>query len=154
MAGADDDFGFGDFGFDNDDDGFDNDRQDQNGDERATAAAGHASDADAGFAEPHQMPSDGNMSERNANSAPQAGAPDAPHSSAPDRLHFGQALPPAQLLLPLLEALEGMGAVLQDVVVAIEKGEGRERLARERPNWPIRTLACIDIVDGRVEIIG
>ena len=55
---------------------------------------------------------------------------------------------------PLLEALEGMGAILQDVIVAIEKGEGRERLAKERPNWPIRTLARIDIIDGKVEIVS
>ena len=57
-------------------------------------------------------------------------------------------------LEPLLEALEGMGAVLQDIIVAIEKGEGRERLAVERPEWPIRTLSRIDIVDGKVEIVG
>ncbi len=57
-------------------------------------------------------------------------------------------------LEPLLEALEGMGAVLQDIIVAIEKGEGRGRLALERPEWPIRTLARIEIVDGRVEIVG
>ena len=56
-------------------------------------------------------------------------------------------------LEPLLEALEEMGAVLQGVIVAIEKGAGRERLAEERPNWPIQTLARIDIVDGRVEIV-
>ena len=47
-------------------------------------------------------------------------------------------------LEPILETLE----------VAIEKGEGRERLARERPNWPIRTLARIDVIDGAVQIIG
>ena len=57
-------------------------------------------------------------------------------------------------LEPLLESLERMGVILQDVIVAIEKGEGRERLALERPDWPIRTLARIDIVDGRVEIVG
>ena len=56
-------------------------------------------------------------------------------------------------LEPLLESLEGMGAVLQDVIVAIEKGEGRVRLSEERPEWPIRTLSRIDIVDGKVEII-
>ncbi len=56
-------------------------------------------------------------------------------------------------LEPLLEALEEMGAILKGVVIAIEKGEGRERLAKERPNWPIRTLARIDIVEGRVEIV-
>ena len=57
-------------------------------------------------------------------------------------------------LEPLLEALEGMGAILQDVIVAIEKGEGRVMLARERPNWPIMTLARIDIIDGKVEIVS
>jgi adenine/guanine phosphoribosyltransferase-like PRPP-binding protein len=46
-----------------------------------------------------------------------------------------------------------MGVKLQDIIIAIEKGEGRERLSVERPEWPIRTLARIDIVDGRVEII-
>mgnify|MGYP006111598687 CR=1 FL=1 len=56
-------------------------------------------------------------------------------------------------LEPLLEALEGIGAVLHDVIVAIEKGEGRDRLSKERPDWPIRTLARIDIVDGKVVII-
>ncbi len=56
-------------------------------------------------------------------------------------------------LEPILETLEGMGAVLQDVIVAIEKGDGRERLSIERPEWPIRTLARIDIVDGKVEIV-
>ena len=56
-------------------------------------------------------------------------------------------------LEPLLEALEEMGVVLHDVIVAIEKGDGRERLSKERPDWPIRTLARIDIVDGRVVIV-
>ena len=56
-------------------------------------------------------------------------------------------------LEPLLEQLESMGVILHDVVVAIEKGEGRERLNRERPDWPIRSLARIDIIDGKVEII-
>ncbi len=56
-------------------------------------------------------------------------------------------------LEPLLEQLESMGVILHDVVVAIEKGEGRERLNRERPDWPVRSLARIDIIDGKVEII-
>ena len=57
-------------------------------------------------------------------------------------------------LEPLLEALEEMGAILKGVIVAIEKGDGKKRLAKERPNWPIQTLARIDIVEGRVEIVG
>tara|TARA_B100000686_G_scaffold161784_1_gene169372 strand:+ start:606 stop:1184 length:579 start_codon:yes stop_codon:yes gene_type:complete len=56
-------------------------------------------------------------------------------------------------LEPILEAIEDMGAVLQDIIIAIEKGDGRERLAEERPDWPIRTLARIDIIDGKVEIV-
>ena len=56
-------------------------------------------------------------------------------------------------LEPILATLEEMGVILQDIVLAIEKGEGRKRLAKERPDWPIRTLARIDIIDGRVEIL-
>jgi adenine phosphoribosyltransferase len=56
-------------------------------------------------------------------------------------------------LEPILATLEEMGVILQDIVIAIEKGDGRERLARERPGWPIKTLARIDIIDGRVEIL-
>ena len=56
-------------------------------------------------------------------------------------------------LEPILATLEEMGVILQDIVIAIEKGEGRERLAKERPGWPIRTLARIDIIEGKVEIL-
>jgi len=56
-------------------------------------------------------------------------------------------------LEPLLEALEEMGAILKGVIIAIEKGAGRERLAKERPNWAIKTLARIEIIEGRVEIV-
>ena len=55
-------------------------------------------------------------------------------------------------LEPLLQKLEDMGVILHDVVIAIEKGDGRERLNRERPDWPLRSLARIEIVDGQVEI--
>ena len=56
-------------------------------------------------------------------------------------------------LEPLLETLENMGVILQDIVIAIEKGNGRERLNKERPEWPIRSLARIDIINGKVEIV-
>ena len=55
-------------------------------------------------------------------------------------------------LEPLLERLEEMGVILRDIVIAIEKGEGRKRLNRERPEWPIRSLARIEIVDGQVQM--
>ena len=54
----------------------------------------------------------------------------------------------------LIQQLEDMGVILQDIVIAIEKGDGRERLNREKPHWPIRSLARIDIIDGKVEIVG
>ena len=56
-------------------------------------------------------------------------------------------------LEPILEAIEGIGAKIQHIIIAIEKGDGRERLSKEKPGWPIRTLVRIDIVDGKVEII-
>ena len=56
-------------------------------------------------------------------------------------------------LEPLLETLENMGVILQDIVIAIEKGDGRKRLNEEKPEWPIRSLARIDIIDGKVEIV-
>jgi adenine phosphoribosyltransferase len=56
-------------------------------------------------------------------------------------------------LEPILDALEKMGVILQDIVIAIEKGDGKERLSSERPNWPIRTLAKIEIKNGKVGII-
>ena len=56
-------------------------------------------------------------------------------------------------LEPILDSLERMGAILQEIVVVIEKGEGRERLSKERQGWPIRTLAKIEIIDGKVEIV-
>ena len=56
-------------------------------------------------------------------------------------------------LEPILESLVKMGAILNDVIVAIEKGEGRERLYKDRPEWPIRTLAKIEIIDGKVAIV-
>ena len=46
-----------------------------------------------------------------------------------------------------------MGVILQDIVIAIEKGEGRE-VESGKPHWPIRSLARIDIIDGKVEIVG
>ena len=56
-------------------------------------------------------------------------------------------------LEPLLETLENMGVILQDIVIAIEKGDGRKRLNQEKPEWPIRSLARIEIIDGKVEIV-
>ncbi len=56
-------------------------------------------------------------------------------------------------LEPILDALEKMGVILEDIVIAIEKGNGRERLELERPNWPIRCLSKIEIIDGKIGIV-
>ena len=50
------------------------------------------------------------------------------------------------------ETLEQMGAILHAVIVAIEKGDGKSRLSKEKPNWPIMTLARIEIIDGKAII--
>lgn len=55
-------------------------------------------------------------------------------------------------LEPLLRALHEMGVVVKDVVIAIEKGEGRARLEREH-GVRIRTLQRIDVRDGRVALL-
>ena len=56
-------------------------------------------------------------------------------------------------LEPILAATAALGPKLQDIIIAIQTGDGRERLSKEKPGWPIRTLARIDIVDGKGEII-
>ena len=56
-------------------------------------------------------------------------------------------------LEPILETLQNMGIILQDIIIAIEKGNGLERLKNERPEWPIRSLAKIEIIEGKVGII-
>ncbi|MBT3641360.1 MAG: adenine phosphoribosyltransferase [Euryarchaeota archaeon] len=56
-------------------------------------------------------------------------------------------------LEPILHTLQNMGIILQDIIIAIEKGNGLERLKNERPEWPIRSLAKIEIIDGKVGII-
>lgn len=56
-------------------------------------------------------------------------------------------------LEPILQTLQNMGIILQDIIIAIEKGNGLERLKNERPEWPIRSLAKIEIIEGKVGII-
>jgi adenine phosphoribosyltransferase len=56
-------------------------------------------------------------------------------------------------LQPILQTLEDMGVILQDIVIVIEKGEGKGRLELEKPKWPIRTLVKIEIIEGKVTLI-
>ena len=55
-------------------------------------------------------------------------------------------------LRPLLHAFREMGIRVQDVVVAIEKGEGRARIEKEL-GVRIRTLQRIDVQGGRVVLL-
>lgn len=55
-------------------------------------------------------------------------------------------------LAPLLRALKEMGVDVRDVVVIIEKGEGRARIEREH-GVKVRTLCRIDVRDGRVVVL-
>lgn len=56
-------------------------------------------------------------------------------------------------LRPLLVAFREAGIVVKDIVVAVEKGEGRAQVEREH-GVRIRTLARIEVVDGRVRVVG
>lgn len=53
---------------------------------------------------------------------------------------------------PLLVAFRDAGIHVQDVVVAIEKGDGRARIEKEH-GVRVRTLQRIDVRDGRVVLL-
>lgn len=56
-------------------------------------------------------------------------------------------------LAPLIVAFRAMGLVLQDVVIAVEKGDGRAQVEKEH-GVRIRTLQRIEVRDGRVRLLG
>lgn len=56
-------------------------------------------------------------------------------------------------LRPLLLAFREAGIIVQDIVVAVEKGEGRAELEREF-GVRVKTLARIDVRDGKVRVLG
>lgn len=53
---------------------------------------------------------------------------------------------------PLLVAFRDAGLVLRDVVVIIEKGEGRARIEKEH-GIRVKTLARVEVTGGRVRIV-
>lgn len=55
-------------------------------------------------------------------------------------------------LAPLLSALKGMGVTVADVVVLIEKGEGKAQVEKEL-GVRIRTLARVEVVGGKVRVL-
>ena len=56
-------------------------------------------------------------------------------------------------LSPLLDAFRDMGLVVKDVVVVVEKGTGREDVEK-RHGVRVKTLARIEVRDGRVRVVG
>ncbi len=54
-------------------------------------------------------------------------------------------------LAPLLDALHAMGVIVKDVVIAIEKGQGREDLER-KTGLRIKTLERISVASGHVTL--
>ena len=53
---------------------------------------------------------------------------------------------------PLLAAFRQMGVVVQDIVIAVEKGDGRAALEKEH-GVAIKTLERIEVRDGRVLLV-
>lgn len=53
---------------------------------------------------------------------------------------------------PLLRAFRGMGIHVKDIVIAVEKGDGKAALEKEH-GVRIRTLERIEVRDGRVRVL-
>lgn len=53
---------------------------------------------------------------------------------------------------PLLGAFRAMGVQVQDIVILVEKGEGREAVEKEH-GVRIRTLERIEVAGGRVHVV-
>lgn len=53
---------------------------------------------------------------------------------------------------PLLSAFRDMGLVVQHIVIAVEKGNGREQVEKEH-GVKITTLERIEVRDGRVRVL-
>ena len=54
-------------------------------------------------------------------------------------------------LIGILRALEQMGVEVVDIIIVIDKGEGRKKV-EDKFNIKIKTLVGIDIADGKVKI--
>ncbi len=54
-------------------------------------------------------------------------------------------------IVAVLNALERSGVDIVDVVVVVEKGEGKERVMRET-GYEVKTLVKVDVEDGKVVI--
>jgi adenine phosphoribosyltransferase len=54
-------------------------------------------------------------------------------------------------LHPILQALDGMGAIVQDCWIVFEKGEGMEKI-RSAGNWPLNSLVKIEMQGEKIVI--
>lgn len=53
---------------------------------------------------------------------------------------------------PLLSAFKTMGLIVQDIIIAVEKGDGRALLEKEH-DVRVRTLQRIEVRDGQVRLL-
>ncbi|WP_423792999.1 hypoxanthine/guanine phosphoribosyltransferase [Methanocaldococcus indicus] len=56
-------------------------------------------------------------------------------------------------LIALIQALERAGAEIVDIVVVIERGNGKV-IVEKRTGYKIKTLVKIDVVDGKVVVLN
>ena len=55
-------------------------------------------------------------------------------------------------LHPILKAVEGTGAIVQDCWIVFEKGNGMNKI-RSEGEWPLNSLVRIEMVDGKITVL-
>tara|TARA_A100001037_G_scaffold19693_1_gene16730 strand:- start:2088 stop:2678 length:591 start_codon:yes stop_codon:yes gene_type:complete len=55
-------------------------------------------------------------------------------------------------LHPILKAVEGAGATVQDCWIVFEKGEGMNKI-REQGSWPLNSLVRIEMIDDKITVL-
>ena len=55
-------------------------------------------------------------------------------------------------LRPILKAIEGSGAIVQDCWIVFEKGDGMDKI-RSEGEWPMNSLVRIEMIDGEITIL-
>ncbi|WP_292460940.1 hypoxanthine/guanine phosphoribosyltransferase [Methanothermococcus sp.] len=55
-------------------------------------------------------------------------------------------------MVAIIKALEKAGAHIEDIVCAIERGNGKE-MVKEKTGYDVKTLVKIDVVDGKINFI-
>ena len=55
-------------------------------------------------------------------------------------------------LHPILKAVEGTGATVQDCWIVFEKGDGMNKI-REQGSWPLNSLVRIEMIDDKITVL-